>query len=117
MTMTIALNRRFPRTLIAAGLAVVGTFASFTATTGTAQAQTARSYTVTLANKLEAPKRVVLNGALWNCKDNTCVGTADGSAPANVCVRVVKEFGPVTQFATPKGELSADKLERCNAAA
>lgn len=115
--MTIALNRSFPRTLIAAGLALVGTFASFTATTSPAQAQAARSYVATLANTLEAPKRIVLNGALWNCKDNTCVGTVDGSAPANVCVRIVKEFGPVTQFATPKGELSADKLEHCNAAA
>ena len=115
--MTIALNRRFPRTLIAGALAVVGTFASFTATTAPVQAQASRSYTATLANKLEAPKRVVLNGALWNCKDQTCVGGVDGSSPANVCVRIAKEFGPVIAFATPKGELAADKLERCNAAA
>jgi hypothetical protein len=115
--MTIALNRTFPRTLLAAGLAVVGTIASFTVTATPVQAQAARSYSATLATKLEAPKRIVLNGAIWNCAEDKCVGGIDGSSPANVCARVVKTFGPVTQFATPKGELSADKLERCNAAA
>lgn len=115
--MTLALNRTIPRTMIAGVLAVVGTFASFTATTTSAQAQSARTYSATLAAKLDAPKRVVLNGAVWKCTEDQCIGGVDGSSPANVCTRVVKEFGAVTQFVSPKGELSADKLERCNAAA
>ena len=115
--MTLALNRTMPRTVIAAALAVVGTFISFTATTSPVQAQAARSYSAVLATKLDAPKRVVLSGAVWNCKEDKCVGSVDGSSPVNVCTRVVKEFGALTQFATPKGELSADKLQRCNAAA
>ena len=115
--MTLALNHTFPRTLIAGAIAVVGTFISFTATTTQVQAQASRSYTAVLATKLEAPKRVVLNGAVWSCKEDKCVGGVDGSSPTNVCTRVVKEFGALTQFATPKGELSADKLQRCNAAA
>jgi hypothetical protein len=115
--MTLALTRTFPRTLIAGAIAVVGTITSFTATTTPVQAQTARGYSATLATKLDAPKRVVLNGAVWNCKETACSGTIDGSAPVNVCTRVAKEFGPVTQFVTPKGDLAADKLAKCNAAA
>ena len=37
--------------------------------------------------------------------------------PLKMISGVTKEFGQVTKFATPKGELSADKLARCNAAA
>ena len=115
--MTIALTRTFPRTLIAGALAVVGTFASFTATTTPASAQTVRGYTATLANKLEAPKRSVLNGAIWSCKEQTCSGGDGGSSAVNTCIRVVKEFGPLSQFVTPKGDLAADKLAKCNEAA
>jgi hypothetical protein len=105
------------RTLLAAGLAVVGTIGSFAATTSTAQAQTATRYTAELAAPVEAPARKVVNGVQWSCEGATCSGRVDGAAPINTCTRVVKAFGQVTKFATPKGEFDADKLARCNAAA
>ena len=105
------------RTLLAAGLAVVGTIASFAATTNTAQAQTASGYTATLATALAAPASKVVNGVNWTCTGTVCSGRVDGAAPINTCTRVVKAFGQVTKFASPKGEFDADKLARCNAAA
>ena len=113
--MTATLNP-FSRTLLAAGLAVVGTIASFAATTSTAQAQTARTYSATLAAPAAEAAKVV-NGVNWTCAGSECSGRVDGAAPINTCTRVVKAFGQVTKFATPKGEFNADKLARCNAAA
>ena len=113
--MTATLNP-FSRTLLAAGLAVVGTIASFAATTSTAQAQTATRYSATLAAPATEAAKVV-NGVNWTCNGTECSGRIDGAAPINTCTRVVKAFGQVTKFATPKGEFDADKLARCNAAA
>lgn len=104
------------RTLLAAGLAVVGTIASFAATTTPVQAQTARVYSATLAAPASETAKVV-NGVNWTCNGTVCTGRVDGAAPINTCTRVAKTFGQVTKFTTPKGEFDADKLARCNAAA
>ena len=104
------------RSLLAAGLAVVGTIASFAVTTSPVQAQTARTYSATLAAPAAEATKVV-NGVNWTCTGTACTGRVDGAAPINTCTRVVKAFGQVTKFATPKGEFDADKLARCNAAA
>lgn len=105
-----------PRFALAAGLALFGTIASFGATVTPAKANTATNV-ATLATGLEAPAKKVVNGALWKCTADACVGQLDGSRPVNTCRQVVKSFGTVTKFATPKGELSAEDLQRCNAAA
>ncbi|WP_374284698.1 hypothetical protein [Novosphingobium sp.] len=110
-------QRPFARNLFVGALAVVGTVASFSLTAAPAQAQSSASYSAVLAKGLDAPVRKVVNGAVWNCTGDQCTGRSDGSSPVNTCARVAKEFGQITKFATPKGELSADKLARCNAAA
>ncbi len=115
--MTTVLKRSLSRNLLVAGLALMGTVASFSATTSPVQAQGARGYSATLTTGVEAPARKVVNGVVWNCTGNECSGPIDGAAPVNTCAQVVKAFGQVTKFATPKGELNADKLQRCNAAA
>lgn len=114
--MKTAFSAPLTRTLVAAGLAIVGTFASFTATTTPAQAGAA-GYTAKLATGLQAPKQKVVNGVVWSCTGDSCAGPIDGARPVNTCLQVVKAFGPVSSFATPKGELSADDLKRCNGAA
>ena len=106
----------FSRTLLAAGFAVVGTIASFAVTTSPAHAQAARTYSATLAAPAAEATKVV-NGVNWTCNGTVCTGRIDGAAPINTCTRVVKAFGQVTKFTTPKGEFNADKLARCNAAA
>ena len=115
--MTNVFQRPLSRTLFVGALAIVGTIGSFTATATPAAAQAAKVYTAKLATAVEAPARKVVNGAVWNCSGDSCTGSSDGSAAATTCARVAKAFGPVTSFATPKGELSADKLARCNGAA
>jgi hypothetical protein len=104
------------RTLLAAGLAVAGTFASFTLTTTPAQAASA-GYSAKLSAALAAPKQKVVNGVVWSCTGDSCAGPVDGARAVNTCVQVVKSFGKVSSFAGPKGELSAEDLQRCNAAA
>lgn len=103
------------RTAVLAGLALVGTVASFSATVSPAEAATPR-YTAKLSTALEAPAKKVVNGVIWNCVGDTCTGQVDGARPLNTCAKVVKAFGPVATFATPKGELSAEDLQSCNAA-
>lgn len=105
-----------PRFALAAGLALFGTIASFGATVSPAQAGTTTN-AATLAAAIDGPVKKVVNGALWKCTGDACVGQLDGSRPVNTCRQVVKTFGAVTKFATPKGELSAEDLQRCNAAA
>lgn len=114
--MTIVFQRPLSRTLVAAGLAIVGTIATFATTASPVQAKSA-GYTAKLSASLEAPARKVVNGVVWNCEGDQCSGPVDGAAPVNTCASVVRTFGQVASFATPKGELSADKLTRCNAAA
>ncbi|MGE8142734.1 CC_3452 family protein [Novosphingobium sp. NPDC080210] len=113
--MTAFTSLRNARTFVLAGLALFGTVASFSATVSPAQAAAAR-YTAKLSTAVEAPARKVVNGVVWNCTGDTCTGAVDGARPLNTCAKVVKAFGPVASFTTPKGELSAEDLQSCNAA-
>lgn len=112
--MFTATQNPLSRTLLAAGLAIAGTIASFAVTTSPAHAATG-GYSVSLAAPLEAPRQEIINGVLWRCEGSSCVAAADGSSPANACARVVKKFGAVASFAAGGRELAADKLQRCNA--
>jgi len=103
------------RNIVLAGLALFGTVASFSATVSPAQAAPAR-YTAKLSTAVQAPVRKVVNGVVWNCNGDTCTGPVDGARPLNTCAKVVKAFGPVASFTGPKGELSAEDLQTCNAA-
>jgi hypothetical protein len=106
-----------PRTLLTAGLALVGTVLSFAATATPAFAAPAPGYKATLSTAVEAPAKKVVNGGIWKCEGTACAGKDDGSRAITTCVKVVKAFGPVSEFVSPKGEFSADELQRCNAAA
>lgn len=103
------------RNIVLAGLALFGTVASFSATVSPAQAAPAR-YTAKLSAAIEAPVRKVVNGVIWNCNGDTCTGPVDGARPLNTCAKVVKAFGTLASFTGPKGELSAEDLQTCNAA-
>jgi hypothetical protein len=111
--MTTVISRPLSRTLFAAALAISGTLASFGATTSTAQA--AGLYSAKLAAPVSEARQEILSGAVWKCQGDNCTGTDNGSAPVNNCARVAKKFGRVASFASPRGELSAEQLERCNA--
>jgi len=114
--MTTATQRLLPRTLFIAGLALASTVASFAITTSPAFAADGR-IRATLAAPLEAPVKKVVGDSVWRCEGTTCSGTNDGAKALNTCIKVVKTFGPVSSFATPKGEFGAEELSRCNAAA
>jgi hypothetical protein len=107
----------FSRTLLSAGLALVGTVLSFSATATPAFAGPAPGYKATLSTAVEAPAKKVVNGTMWKCAGADCAGKEDGSRPLTTCVKVVKAFGPVSAFVSPKGEFSADEVQRCNASA
>lgn len=104
------------RTLLAAGLAVVGTIASFGATATPAFAGPA-GYSAKLAAPVDGARKEVLGGALWKCEGAACRAPAETSSPAASCARVVKTFGKVASFATAKGAFSPEQLDKCNAKA
>lgn len=114
--MSTIISQPFTRSLLAAGLALAGTVLSFSVTATPAQAG-ANGYSAKLTAALEAPKSKVINGVIWKCDGDACRGAVDGSAPRNVCVKIAKNFGPLASFTGPKGEFSAEDLQRCNAAA
>lgn len=105
------------RSLFAAGLALAGTFASFSLTTTPAHAGGVERYQAQLSAALQAPKRTIVNGVVWNCKGDACTGEVDGSRPINTCIKVAKAFGPLSSFTGPKGAFTADELAQCNAKA
>ena len=111
--MTAIAIQPLSRTLLAAGLAVVGTIASFGVTTSPAYA--GAGYTAKLAAPVTAPRQEVLGEALWKCAGDACRAPADTSNPNSSCARVVKTFGKVASFASTKGEFSAEQLAKCNA--
>jgi len=114
--MSTITTQQLSRSLLAAGLALAGTVLSFSVTATPAQAAAA-GYKAKLTTALEAPKSKVLNGVIWSCEGDACRGAVDGSAPRNICIKIAKNFGPLAAFTGPKGEFSAEDLQRCNAAA
>ncbi|MEO0032615.1 MAG: hypothetical protein RIS94_2373 [Pseudomonadota bacterium] len=71
-------------------------------------------YTAALAAPLAAPKQVIEGGLLWHCAGDSCTAARDTSRPAIVCARLARSVGEVARFATPKGDLAAEDLARCN---
>jgi len=113
----IAIRNMSLRNSVLAGLALLGTAASFTATTQPVHAASSQVfYTATLAAPLAAPQQQILRGVLWNCEGTTCTAAKDTSRDVNVCARLSRRVGQVAAFATPKGSLAAEDLTRCNAA-
>lgn len=110
--MITATQRPISRTVFAAGLALIGTFASFSVTATPASA--GGLYRATLAAPLEAPRAAVLGSALWRCDGADCRAGAEDSAPASSCARVAREFGAVASFTSSRGEFTAEQLTRCN---
>ncbi len=115
--MTTARSRLLPRALLAAVLALTSTIVSFAVTTSPAEAAPrAGAYAAALVTPLAAPRREILNGAVWRCAGDKCSAPADGSRAVTVCGHVARKFGPVARFTTPLGDLGAEELARCNGA-
>jgi len=115
--MSTAIQRTLPHTLLTAVLALTGTFASFAATTSPLHAAARGAYAVTLSAPLARPRQEILDGTMWRCTAERCLAPADGERAVSICGKVARKFGAVAHFATPQGELSAEDLARCNAAA
>ena len=116
--MTSVLSNPFSRSLLAAGLAFAGTLVSFGATVTPAHAGINQSginqYSAKLVAAPVKPRDKVVNGVVWKCAGDACIGPVDGARPLNTCVQVVRAFGKVAGFAGPKGAFSSDDLQRCN---
>ncbi|MFM5953772.1 MAG: CC_3452 family protein [Novosphingobium sp.] len=111
--MTTIARRPLSRTVLAAGLALVGTIGGLLGTAAPARA--GGIYHATLSAPLGEARQEVLGSALWRCEGTSCRTGSDDSSPVNSCARVVRKFGPVASFATARGEFSAEQLQRCNA--
>lgn len=110
--MTATVDRGLRR-LLPAFAALAISAGSFAITAQPAHAE-AGYYTAALAAPLAAPQKVIEGGVLWNCAGAACTAPRDTSRPAIVCARLARKVGEVTRFATPKGELAAEELAKCN---
>ena len=103
------------RQLIPAVLALVGTAASFAVTATPVRAADANAYySVTLAAPVAKPAKLMLGDVLWNCAGDTCSAGQDTARPVVVCTKLAAKVGTINRFATPKGELAAEEIARCN---
>ena len=114
--MTTALARTYPRAIIVAALSLAATMAGLSITSGPAEAASGGAYAAMLVTPLPAPRREIVDGAIWRCEGDRCTAPADGARPQSICGKVSRRFGPLSRFATPQGELAADQLARCNGA-
>jgi hypothetical protein len=103
--MTTAFARMLPRALFTAALAA----------TALPALAASGSYAVTLSTPLAEARREIIDGAIWRCEGDRCTAPADGARAQAVCGNVARRIGPVARFASPKGELNAEQLARCNA--
>jgi len=104
------------RRLLPAALAFAGSLTAFGVTAAPVRAADGY-YMATLAAPVAAPVHSIEGGIMWSCSGNSCAAARDSSRPAIVCARLAMKRGAVTRFATPAGELAADDLAKCNAAA
>jgi len=103
------------RQLVPAVLALVGTATSFAVTASPARAADANAYyTVTLASPVAKPAKMMLGDVLWNCAGAECSAAQDIARPVVVCTKLAAKVGTISRFVTPKGELAAEDMARCN---
>lgn len=77
-------------------------------------ASAAPSYVASLATPAGVTK-FVSSDRLWSCDGATCLAGGAATSPArNICVRLAKEHGAVTAFATKGRSFSAEELAACN---
>jgi len=108
-----AISTNVLRNTMIATAALIGTIGSFGLTAAPVRAADAY-YTAKLATPVEGAQQAVLGDALWSCAGDSCTGTRDTSRPQITCERLAEKFGTLTSFTSPKGELAADKLAKCN---
>ena len=111
-----AIRTNVLRNTMIATAALIGTVATFGVTTTPVRAAETY-YTAKLAAPVDGEQRAVLGDTMWTCAGDSCTAPRDTSRPKITCERLVKKFGEVSSFATPKGELSGKKLAGCNAKA
>jgi len=79
----------------------------------------AEPVTAKLAQPLANDARVIAGGAMFVCKDASCVAAAPGSRTLALatCKDLAKLVGRIDSFGGERKQLDGDKLGQCNAAA
>jgi hypothetical protein len=104
------------RQLFPAVLALVATAGSFALTAAPVRAADANAYySVTLAAPVAKPAKLMLGDVLWDCSGAACSAAQDTARPVVICAKLAAKVGQISHFATPKGELAAEDMARCNA--
>ena len=91
--------------------------AAFAAAPAVAQAPSAATTRVVLADASRVPSRAtIIDGANWRCEGQTCTASGGADQPApRACRRVAARLGPVTEFSWKGTALTAEQLAVCNA--
>lgn len=111
----IATRKTLFAQLFPAVLALAGTAATFAVTATPVRAADANAfYSVTLAAPVAKPAKLMLGDVLWNCAGDSCSAAQDTARPVVICTKLAAKVGQISRFATPKGELAAEDIARCN---
>lgn len=111
----IAIRNSAVRQLLPAVLALVGTATTFAVTATPVRAAEGNAYySVQLATPVAKPAKMMLGDVLWSCAGDTCSAGQDAARPVVVCTKLAAKVGTINKFATPKGELAAEDIARCN---
>ena len=85
------------------------------AAAGFAAPALASTYSASLAAPAEA--KIIARDIVWNCGPAACQGTTQYGSPVNLCQSLAKKAGRIDRFVVDGRALSAEQLDRCNAAA
>jgi hypothetical protein len=74
-------------------------------------------FSAQLANPTSERAEIIALDTLWRCEADACVAVARHSPTVRACRQFVREAGAVLAYGPEGDQLSAEELERCNAAA
>ncbi|MEO1046318.1 MAG: hypothetical protein AAFX04_12825 [Pseudomonadota bacterium] len=99
--------------LLSATTAAIATVSAFTFFAAPVQAGSSVYYEAKLATPVEKQTEII-RGVVWRCSGDTCRAPKATSRPANVCARLVRKMGEVTEFSTRGEAMDAEAIAECN---
>ncbi|WOE75243.1 CC_3452 family protein [Alterisphingorhabdus coralli] len=101
------------RILNSAATAAIAATAAVTLFASPAQAGSKVYYEAKLAAPVEKQTEII-RGVVWRCSGDTCRAPKTTSRPTNVCARLVRKMGEVTEFTTRGEAMAAEDIADCN---
>lgn len=100
---------------LSATTATIATAAALTMLASPVQAGSKVYYEAKLAAPVEKQTEII-RGVVWRCAGDTCRAPKATSRPSNVCGRLARKMGEVTEFSVRGEAVDAQMIAECNGA-